>query len=176
MTAPAERRLARRGGASPLRLGLLAAALTMIVDQGFKTWMLFGFRIEDREPVELAPFLDLRLAWNTGISYSLLRADGPLGRFALVALALVAVVLLAVWLTRAQRRLTGVALGLLIGGALGNAYDRFARGAVADFFHVHIGDFSPWGVFNVADVGIVTGVVLLLYEAVFDGRRITDAG
>lgn len=151
-------------------LGFLVALVVLALGQGFKEWMLYGLDIAARPPLILAPFLDLRMAWNTGISYSLFRADSPFGRAVLVGLALAAVVALSVWLLRARKPLTGVALGLLIGGALGNAWDRAAHGAVADFFHLHWGAFSPFGVFNVADVAITAGVGLLLLEALLAGN------
>ena len=147
-------------------LGLLIAAVTLAVDQGHKIWMLDVFDITARQPVALTPFLDLVMAWNPGISYSLLSAETPEGRYALLALSLVATALLGVWLWRAPDRLTTVGLGLIVGGALGNAYDRFAYGAVADFFHFHVGSFH-WYIFNLADVAIVAGVGLLLYESFF---------
>jgi len=149
---------------SPRALGFLVAAITLAVDQGHKIWMLDVFDIAARQPLALTPFLDLVMAWNPGISYSLLSAETPEGRFALLALSLAATALLGVWLWRAPDRLTTVALGLIVGGALGNAYDRFAYGAVADFFHFHVGGFH-WYIFNLADVAIVAGVCLLLYES-----------
>ena len=151
---------------SPRALGFLIAVVTLAVDQGHKIWMLDVFDIAARQPVALTPFLDLVMAWNPGISYSLLSAETPEGRFALLALSLVATAWLSVWLWRAPDRLTTVALGLIVGGALGNAYDRFAYGAVADFFHFHVGGFH-WYIFNLADVAIVAGVGLLLYESLF---------
>jgi signal peptidase II len=153
-------------GLSPRLLGFLVAAITLAVDQGHKIWMLDVFDIAARQPVALTPFLDLVMAWNPGISYSLLSAETPEGRFALLALSLAATALLGVWLWRAPDRLTTVGLGLVVGGALGNAYDRFAYGAVADFFHFHLGGFH-WYIFNLADVAIVAGVGLLLYESFF---------
>ena len=153
-------------GLSPRVLGFLVAAITLVIDQGHKIWMLDVFDIRARQPVALTPFLDLVMAWNPGISYSLLSAETPEGRYALLALSLVATALLGLWLWRAPDRLTTVGLGLIVGGALGNAYDRFAYGAVADFFHFHVGDFH-WYIFNLADVAIVAGVGLLLYESFF---------
>ena len=153
-------------GLSPRTLGLLIAAVTLAVDQGHKIWMLDVFDITARQPVALTPFLELVMAWNPGISYSLLSAETPEGRYALLALSLVATALLGLWLWRAPDRLTTVGLGLIVGGALGNAYDRFAYGAVADFFHFHVGGFH-WYIFNLADVAIVAGVGLLLYESFF---------
>ena len=110
------------------------------------------------------------MAWNPGISYSLLRADSDLGRYGLLALSLTVTAGLSIWLWRAPLKPTTVSLGLIIGGALGNAYDRFAYGAVADFFHFHVGSFS-WYVFNLADVAIVAGVGLLLYESFGWGQK-----
>ncbi len=95
-----------------------------------------------------------------------MRATTDIERYLLLALALAAIVLLFVWLWRSRSRLSALALGLIIGGALGNAYDRWAYGAVADFFRFHVGDLS-WYVFNLADVAIVAGVALLLLESLF---------
>ena len=153
-------------GLSPRLLGFLVAAIILAVDQGHKIWMLDVFDIRSRQPVALTPFLDLVMAWNPGISYSLLSAETPEGRLALLALSLGATLLLGAWLWRAPLKITTVGLGLIVGGALGNAYDRFAYGAVADFFHFHVGGFH-WYIFNIADVAIVAGVGLLLYESFF---------
>ena len=109
------------------------------------------------------------MAWNPGISYSMLSADGPVGRVALLALAILAVCVLGLWLWRTTDRLTALALGAVIGGAIGNGLDRWSYGAVADFFYLHttlpVGPLANY-VFNVADCGIVAGVALLLYESI----------
>ena len=104
------------------------------------------------------------LTYNRGISYGLLPQDGELGRWALVALSLAAAVLFAVWMVRAQSWVVAVSLGLLVGGALGNALDRMVYGAVVDFVSLH-GFGWYWYVFNLADAAIVAGVVGLLYDA-----------
>src|SRR5215470_2488971 len=106
--------------------GLMAALATAAVDQAVKLWLLFGFDLGARGIVTLTPFLDLVLTWNTGISYGLFRQEGPFGQWALLALKAIAVVLLWIWLARAPSRLTALSLGLIIGGAVGNAIDRFA--------------------------------------------------
>jgi signal peptidase II len=150
------------------RMGLITAVAAAVVDQAFKLWLLFVFDIAARQRVALTPFLDLILVWNRGISYGLFQQNGPVGQWALLLLKLVAVVLLWVWLARAESRLTAISLGLIIGGALGNAIDRIAYGAVADFvlFHITTATWSfNWYVFNLADVAIVAGVVGLLYES-----------
>jgi signal peptidase II len=149
-------------------LGVAVAVLTAVLDQATKLWLLFGYDLASRGTVRLAPFLDLVLVWNTGISYGLFPQAGPLGQWALLGVKTVAVLLLWIWLARVGSRLTALALGLIIGGAVGNAIDRVAYGAVADFvlFHVTTAGWSfRWYVFNLADVGIVAGVIGLLYDS-----------
>ena len=149
------------------RFALVIALLAAAVDQAVKLYLLFVVDLGARGIVTLTPFLDLVLTWNTGISYGLFRQQGPLGQAALLALKAVAVVLLWIWLARTVSRLAAVSLGLIIGGAIGNAIDRFVYGAVADFvlFHVTTANFSfNWYVFNLADVAIVAGVIGLLFE------------
>jgi signal peptidase II len=150
---------------------LVIAVLAAAVDQAVKLYLLFVVDLGARGIVPLTPFLDLVLTWNTGISYGLFRQEGPLGQWALLALKAIAVILLWIWLSRTSSRLTALSLGLIIGGAVGNAIDRFAYGAVADFvlFHITTASFSfKWYVFNLADVAIVGGVVGLLYETLID--------
>lgn len=156
-------------GVRPRLAGLVAALAMLALDQGHKSWMLASYGREPGHLETLGPYFDLVMAWNPGISYSLFSATTPAGRFVLLAATLAATAGLAVWLWFAAKPLLGLALGLLIGGALGNAWDRFSYGAVADFFHFHIGLFS-WYVFNLADCGIVIGVGLLLYDS-FRGAR-----
>jgi signal peptidase II len=150
------------------RFGIVVAAFAAAIDQGAKLWLLHVFDLAAKAPVHLGPFIDLVLAWNTGISFSLFPQVGPLGQWALLGVKAAAVALLWVWLARAGSRLTALAIGLIIGGALGNAIDRAAYGAVADFVLFHITAESwtfRWYVFNLADVAIVAGVVGLLYES-----------
>ena len=105
---------------------------------------------------------------NTGISYGWFQNESATGQAILLAVKAIAVVVLAVWMARSRSRLATLALGLIIGGAIGNAIDRLAYGAVVDFasFHVQIGG-KPfnWYVFNMADVAIVAGVAALLYDS-----------
>ncbi len=170
MTEPFGAQMQSRGSFvwGPLtRFALAVAAVTAAVDQAAKIWLLFGLDLPARGIVRLTPFLDLVLTWNTGISYGLFRQQGPFGQGVLLALKAVAVVLLWIWLARTSSRLAALSLGLIIGGAIGNAIDRLAYGAVADFvlFHVTTATFSfNWYVFNLADVAIVAGVIGLLFE------------
>ena len=151
-------------------LGLTVALLTLLVDQGNKAWMLYVYDIGAKQTVTLTPFFDLVLLWNKGISYGLLPQDSAAGRLGLIAFAGVASLALIVWLSRIATPLTAVAVGLIIGGAVGNAIDRAVYGAVADFFALHAFGFE-WYVFNIADVAIVAGVVGLLYDSMFGGHK-----
>lgn len=157
-------------GGAPLRLGLAAAVVTAAIDQGVKLWLLYGFGLTGQGRVPLTSFLDLALAWNTGISYGLFQQTDPLGQWLLFALKMIAVALLLVWLVRTRSILAGLALGLIVGGAIGNAIDRALYGAVMDFvlFHVTTATWTfQWYVFNLADAAIVAGVLGLVYESLF---------
>ena len=156
------------------RLGLTAAGIVCVLDQAIKFWLIrFVFHFDPRKIVTLAPVLDLRLLWNSGISYGLFQYGSPRWQWSLFGFKMLAVVVLWAWLARTRSRLGALSLGLIIGGALGNAVDRFAYGAVADFVHFHVGTFS-WYVFNVADAAIVAGVVGLLLESLFVGAVAAD--
>ncbi len=156
-----------------LRPGLIALVATLLIDQAFKLFMLQVVGITSGQVITVLPVLDLIMAWNYGVSFGLFQQDGALGQWALVVFKAAAVILIGWWLWRAESFLTAVALGLIAGGAIGNGLDRILYGAVADFFAFHITTASwqfQWYVFNLADVGIVAGVGLLLYESLFGGR------
>lgn len=151
-----------------LRFGIALAASVFLADQALKLFVLYGLGLQLGQPIEVTPFLDLSLVYNRGISYGLFQQDGELGRWFLVALKLAAAVLFAVWMARAPSRIVAASLGLLIGGALGNALDRVVYGAVIDFVSLHAAGWR-WYVFNLADAAIVAGVAGLLYDAVKGG-------
>jgi len=156
-----------------LRPGLIALVATLVIDQAFKVFMLQVVGITSGQVITVLPVLDLIMAWNYGVSFGLFQQDSAVGQWALVLFKVAAVVLIGWWLWRAESRLTAIALGLIAGGAVGNGLDRILYGAVADFFAFHITTASwqfQWYVFNLADVGIVAGVGLLLYESLFGGR------
>ncbi|MFZ0108746.1 MAG: signal peptidase II [Pseudolabrys sp.] len=155
------------------RFGLTVALTACALDQASKIYLLFVFDLAANGPVRLGPFIDIVLARNTGISYGLFQTQGPLGQWILLAFKAVAVLLLSVWLARAKDRLIALSLGLIIGGAAGNAIDRLAHGWVADFvfFHISTADWRfNWYVFNLADVAIVAGVIGLLYDSLVMDR------
>jgi signal peptidase II len=156
------------GLTSHLRPGVIAALAVLALDQASKLWLLFVFDIAHRGAVKVTPFFDLVLAWNVGISFGWFQSDSQVAQFILILIKAVAVVVLAIWMARSRTLIATVALGLIIGGAIGNAIDRFAYGAVVDFalFHLQIGGNTfNWYVFNLADVAIVAGVAALLYDS-----------
>ncbi len=146
-------------------IGLIIAGVTLIADQLSKLFILRGLGLRLGEAMTVMPFLDLVLTFNRGISYGLFPQDGEFGRWFLVALKLAAAALFAYWIAHTSSRLVAAALGLLVGGALGNAIDRAVYGAVVDFVSLHAFGWR-WYVFNLADSAIVAGVVGLLYDAV----------
>ncbi len=117
------------------------------------------------QPFVVAPFLQIVLAWNKGVSYGLFPQDSLIGQYLLIVLSILACMFLWLWLARNDSPPTAAALGLIIGGAVGNVLDRIMYDAVADFFLFHAFGYS-WYVFNVADIAIVVGVAVLLYEVV----------
>ena len=149
-------------------LGAGIAVLGFAADRFHKWWMLNVFDIADRGRYQVTSFFDLVMAWNKGVSYGLFQAETTIGRVALILFALLVVGGLGLWLAKAQLKTTAVAIGLVIGGALGNVLDRFVYGAVADFFSFHAFGFY-WYIFNVADIWIVMGVGLILLESVLPG-------
>ena len=152
-------------------LCLIVVAATFALDQANKWWMINIYDIGAKGRVEVLPFLDFVYVKNTGISYSLFDQDGQMGQLMLAGFA--AVVSLAMWIWQVRShasRLMALSLGLIIGGALGNAVDRLHLGGVADFYSLHAYGFY-WYVFNIADVAIVAGVVGLLYDSIQESRN-----
>jgi signal peptidase II len=157
------------GRLSPLGLGI--AIFTVALDQLHKCWMLAVYEIQNRGRVPITPFLDLVYVKNTGISYGLFLQESRQGQWLLAGFAGLALLAMACWLARGvANRLVAVSLGLVMGGAAGNAIDRVALGGVADFFSLHALGFY-WYVFNLADVAIVAGVIGLLYDSFVPSRN-----
>jgi signal peptidase II len=153
------------------RLGLMAyalAAVVVVLDQAVKHWILDVFQLPLKGAWPLAGPLHLTMVWNKGVSFGLLRAEVDLTRWALVAFSIAVAIFLAAWARKATRGLTAAALGLVIGGAIGNVIDRIRFGAVVDFIDVSRLWF-PW-IFNVADAGISCGIVLLLVDMLLQDR------
>lgn len=146
---------------TPVRLGWLIAAIAFVLDQLSKWFLLQAVDFGARS-ITVAPFFDLVMVWNRGVSFGMFAGDSA--RWPLIALAVVIVALLARWLARNPSRLATVAIGMVIGGALANVLDRLRFGAVADFFYFHIGPYG-WPAFNIADSAICMGVALLCLES-----------
>jgi signal peptidase II len=149
------------------------AAMVLILDQLSKWWILNVLHLDLKGQIAVLPVFRLTMVMNPGVSFGLMRADTALGRGFLVGAALIVVIALIAWVRRADRPLFATAIGLVIGGALGNnLIDRARLGEVVDFL-----DFSglhfPW-VFNVADSAISIGVVLLLWDSFFPGKTAVD--
>ncbi|MCW5703193.1 MAG: signal peptidase II [Bradyrhizobium sp.] len=156
-----------------MRAGIAAAVLALVLDQASKLWLLYVFDLGRRGAVQVTPFFDLVLAWNVGISFGWFQNESWIAQAILTAVKAIAVIALAIWMAWSRTMLATVGLGLIIGGAIGNAIDRFVHGAVVDFalFHVEIaGKTFNWYVFNVADVAIVAGVTALLYDSLLGTR------
>ena len=147
-------------------LGFSVAAIVFAIDQLIK-WMVTGplglNRIGDQ--LVLLPIFNFTYTENNGISLGLLNATNPVGRWMLVALTSAIAIGVAIWIGREKNRLDQIALGMVLGGALGNILDRARHGYVVDFADLHFGTFRPFLVFNVADAAISIGVVILLLRA-----------
>jgi signal peptidase II len=148
------------------RLGLTALLLTLAADQASKLWVLFGLGLLPGQAIRFTPFIDLVFTWNRGISFSMFQMEDGVGRWGLTLFMLAASAGLAVWLWRTGDVLVALGLGLIVGGALGNAIDRIAYGAVFDFLRLDLKLFLWPAIFNIADAAIVVGVLLLLYDSV----------
>ena len=161
-----------------LRLGLPVALLVVALDQLSKWWVVEKlFRPEGMTEtpfytpmrISLAPVFDLVMAWNRGVSFGILNQPGAWNGLALSAAAAVIVVLLVGWMSKAPNRLVALALGLVVGGAIGNVIDRLRYGAVADFLDFHL-QLWHWPAFNLADSGITVGAVILVLDSLFTRR------
>jgi lipoprotein signal peptidase len=143
------------------RLGLVAIPLALVIDQLSKAWALEALWPPYSPGIEILPVLNLRLGFNTGVTFGIFAESAADAVWVLVAIKLAIVAWLALWLRRTTLRAEAVGLGLLIGGALGNVLDRLRIGAVTDFVDAHYGGWH-WPTFNLADVAIVCGVTLLV--------------
>lgn len=152
-----------------LRLGLGVALAVALSDRVVK-WLLIDVVDLAAGAITVTPFFDLVMVWNTGVSFGLLRDDWAGLPWLLSALALLVSAALAWWLARVTQRWVAVAIGLVIGGALGNVVDRLAYRAVADFLDFHLAGYH-WPAFNLADSAIVIGVALLLIDGLFAKRE-----
>ena len=152
--------------------GFLVALAVLIADQGIKFWVTGPLGIDHVGAVrEILPIFQLRFVPNVGVSLGLLPADSDVMRWALVGLTGAIAIGVAVWMVRERNRQEVMALGLVLGGAVGNILDRVRFGYVVDFADLHFGDWRPFLVFNVADAAITIGVLILLIRALLVRER-----
>jgi signal peptidase II len=154
--------------------GFSIAALILGLDQLAK-WVVTGpLQLREVGQIVLLPIFNLTYTENNGISLGLLNATNPVGRWMLVALTSVIAVGVAYWIGKEKNRFDQLALGMVLGGALGNILDRVRFGYVVDFADLHFGDFRPFLVFNVGDAAISIGVVILLLRAFLTRKERTE--
>lgn len=152
------------------QLGLLLAVATTVLDQLSK-WVVLEFFMDPPRVIKLLPFLDLVLVYNRGASFGFLNISAQWVPWLLTGVAAGVVIGLIVWLCRAENRSLAIALGLVIGGAVGNGMDRVLRDrhAVVDFIDLYVGSYH-WPAFNVADSAIVIGVFIMLLDGLIVRR------
>jgi signal peptidase II len=156
-------------------LGYGVAIAIVVLDQAVKAWILGGASLSEGASADLWGPFRLTLVWNPGVAYGLFRSDAAWPRWALCAFEFVVAVALAVWVRRAEKPWTGLAIGLVMGGAVGNLIDRVRYGAVVDFIDARgltlpLQWHFPW-IFNVADAAITVGVIGLIAESVLSPRK-----
>lgn len=152
-----------------IRLGLAVAGATLIVDQATKAYFYALLVEEGRRAIEVLPFFNLVTVWNYGISFGLFNTGSPYTAYLLIAIALAIVAALGFWLKSATHPWIATALGLVMGGAIGNVVDRLRFGAVFDFLDFHALGWH-WPAFNVADSAITVGVLMLLIDALSERK------
>lgn len=147
--------------------GLMAAFFILIADQLSK---MMALQTMNGQSHEVLPFFNLVLVWNRGVSFGMFNHGDPLPPLVFVVISLVIAGGFFIWLWRAQSRLISLALGLVIGGAIGNVIDRLVHGAVVDFLDFHLNGLH-WPAFNIADSGIVIGIALVVIDGLCSGTR-----
>ena len=158
----------RRGGAA-LRLALAVVTVALVLDQASK-WAIVEFVMDPPRVIEVTGFFNLVLVHNTGVSFGLFGEQTAWKPWALGALAFAVSGALLYWLRREPERLLALAVGLIVGGAMGNVVDRVRLGAVMDFLDFHLGTWH-WPAFNLADSAITIGVAFLVFDGLFRERR-----
>ncbi|WP_068073307.1 signal peptidase II [Novosphingobium lentum] len=156
--------------------GLVFAAAVFGVDRLVK-WALTGpLLLQDKGLIPLLPFFDLRWTENYGVSLGLFTATSAASKYGLVAMTSAIAIGVLIWLLREKARGDITALALVLGGALGNIWDRLSRGYVVDYADLHFGDFRPFLIFNIADAAITVGVLILLARSVLLREKPAKSG
>lgn len=152
-------------------IGLLLAGLIFLIDQGFKSWVIHGLKLDQIGLVYLMPIFNLRWQPNFGVSLGMLTAGSPEERWALVAMTGAIALFVLVWILRERKLGDILALALVLGGAMGNIRDRYMRGYVIDYADLHFGEFRPFLIFNLADAAITIGVLIILARSLLSREK-----
>lgn len=159
-------------GRRSLRQAMGLAVAVLLADQATKWWIIEGVR-PPPGGIEVTPFFNIVMVWNPGVTFGLFGMGGEAMRWVLIAVTFAIIVALGVWLVRSTRTFQALALGAVIGGAVGNLLDRLIHGRVADFLDFHLGGWH-WPAFNLADAAIVCGVCVLLLDTFLAPREPLD--
>lgn len=167
------RSLHRGDGVTLPRAGIAAAVIVLLLDQLVKWYVTGPLDLDGlaAPAIELLPIFRLHFVANTGVSLGWLRADNETARWLLVAMTGLIAAGVLVWMWREPRRGDQLALGIVLGGALGNIADRARLGYVIDYADLHFGGWSPFLVFNLGDAAITVGVLILLARALLIRER-----
>ena len=161
-----------RPAANLFARALALSAVIIVLDQASK-WLILQVVMQPPRVIEITGFFNLVLTFNTGVSFGLFGNDSPWGPWLLSGLAVAIVIGLLIWLRQQTHLLPALAIGLIVGGALGNVIDRMHQPGVVDFLDFHVAGWH-WPAFNIADSAITIGVALLLYDGFFPGRGSQD--
>jgi signal peptidase II len=156
--------------------GLGLAALVFVVDRAVKALMVGPLQLRVHEVIELLPMFDLRYAENYGVSFGMFTATSLEMRLGLIAVTALIATGVFIWMLRETARGDILGLGMVLGGALGNIYDRLKCGYVIDYADLHIGTWRPFQIFNLADVAITFGVLILLARSFKSREKPLDSG
>jgi signal peptidase II len=152
------------------------ALLVFALDRAIKALLLGPVALDRVDAVHLLPMFDLRFTQNFGVSLGLFTATSAQTRLILIAGTAAIALGVAVWLLNERRRADVIALALVLGGALGNIYDRVTHGFVIDYADLHFGEFRPFLIFNFADAAITIGVLILLARSLLSGEKPPKTG
>lgn len=158
----------------PLFMGMSVALLILAIDQWVKWYMVYTVMNPPRF-IEVTPFFNLVMAWNRGVSFGMFGWESDTKVFVLAGMAFLAAIGLFIWMVRENRLFFALPCGAIIGGALGNGIDRLHWGAVADYLDFHVMGYH-WPAFNVADMGITCGAVLLIVDSLFSREERSKTG
>jgi len=147
------------------RLGLGLAVVAAVLDQATKWWIV-QVVMQPPRVIPITPFFNLVMGWNKGVSFGFLGGESGYNSWIFIGIAVVIIGFLGFWMRRAETHLTASAIGLVIGGAVGNVIDRLHAGAVADFLDFHIAGYH-WPAFNLADSMIFVGAAALILDSLF---------